>query len=237
MTHEEAALIGAQSPIAARLEPVTAASPRAVWGMLFLRSGLAVVAQAAVALAFLSSGDADPWRTAADWWLAWFGAVSVVNLLVMRYLLHREGRRLRDLYRFERVGRRTDLAWVAVALLVAGPVAMLPNIVIAQTLWGSAEVGADLSFRALPLLAAALLVIGFPVVHAMAELPTYFGYVMPRLEAMTGWRWRAMLIPALVLSTQHIVLPLLFDWRFVAWRALMFLPFAVWIGFVVGRLL
>ena len=31
------------------------------------------------------------------------------------------------------------------------------------------------------------------------------------------------------------LLPLLFDWRFVAWRALMFLPFALWMGFVIHR--
>ncbi|MGZ8474657.1 MAG: hypothetical protein ACXWWQ_00335, partial [Candidatus Limnocylindria bacterium] len=62
-----------------------------------------------------------------------------------------------------------------------------------------------------------------------------FGYVMPRLEAAYGWRWRAWLVAALVLSAQHVVLPLLFDWRFLAWRAVMFLPFALWIGFVIRR--
>ena len=213
-----------------------AVAPLAVWGVLFLRPALAIVAQVLVAGAFLLSGSQDPWRLAADWWLAWFGAVSVVNLAVLRLLLHREGRRLRDLYRFERSGRRTDLAWAAAVFVVSGPVAMLPNLLLAGALWGEgATTGADLSFRALPVVAAALLVVSFPVVHAMAELPTYYGYVMPRLSAITGWEWRAMLVPALVLSAQHVFLPFLLDWRFVVWRALMFLPFALWIGFAVMR--
>jgi hypothetical protein len=209
--------------------------PRVVWAVLGLRTFLAVLFQSSLAVLFLVGGSADPWRAAADWWLAWFAAVSAVNLVVMRALLHAEGRRLRDLYRFQAGGRPADLKWVAIALGVSVPLTIVPNLLVSQALWGSGDVAAALTFRPLPLIGAAILLVAFPIVHALAELPTYFGYVMPRLEAITGWRWRAMLLAALVLSTQHIVLPLLFDWRFLAWRALMFLPFAVWIGFVVRR--
>ena len=223
------------SGIASQPQTVAPVRATAVWGMLVLRPLLAVVFQSTLALLFLIAGAADPWRAAADWWLAWFGLVSVVNLVVLRALLHAERRRLRDLYRPAAAGRGADLAWVAVAMLVSGPIALLPNLLIGQALWGSPEPGGDLSFRALPVIAAALLVVTFPIVHAMAELPTYFGYVMPRLGLILGSPGRALLVAALVLSTQHVVLPLLFDWRFVAWRALMFLPFALWMGFVIQR--
>jgi len=207
----------------------------ALWGMLLLRPVLAVAFQATVALAFVAGGSSDPWRAAADWWLAWFAGVSVVNLYVLRWLLHREGSRLRDLYRLDRISGKGDLRWVALALLVAGPIAMLPNLLIGQALWGSSQAGADLSFRAIPVIAAAVLVVAFPVIHAAAELPTYFGYVMPRLRVAHGWQWRALAVTGTVLALQHVALPLLFDWRFVAWRALMFLPFALWMGFVILR--
>jgi hypothetical protein len=213
----------------------TAVTAGAVWGMLVLRPVLAVTFQAAVALAFLIGGSADPWRAAADWWLGWFAVVSLVNLAVLRWVLHREGHRLRDLYRFDRTDRWADLRWVGIGLLVAGPIAMLPNLLLGQALWGSSEVGGDLSFRAIPVIAAAILVVAFPVIHAMAELPTYFGYVMPRLGVLYGWRWRALLVAGSVLAVQHVALPFLFDWRFIAWRALMFLPFALWMGFVILR--
>jgi hypothetical protein len=32
---------------------------------------------------------------------------------------------------------------------------------------------------------------------------------------------------------QHLTAPLLFDARYLLWRALMFLPFAVWVGLVL----
>ena len=213
----------------------TLSDRREVWGILALRSVLAVTFQAIVALLFVVGGSADPWRAAADWWLGWFALVSIANLGLLRWLLHRDGARLRDVYRFDGGTRGADLRWVGIGVLVAAPLAIVPNLAIGMALWGSPETGAELSFRAIPVVAAAAILIGFPIVHAMAELPTYYGYVMPRLERMYGWRWRALIVAGLVLSTQHVFLPLLFDWRFVAWRALMFLPFAIWVAFVIQR--
>ncbi len=203
--------------------------------MLFVRSGLAVGLQASVALAALLAGAADPWRVAADWWLGWFAVANLLTLAVLRRALHREGRRLRDLYRIRRANVRGDLPWVAAGLLLAGPIGFLPNLLIGGALWGSSEVGADLSFRALPVAGAVLILLVFPIAQGAAELPTYFGYVMPRLRARYGWGIGALVVSAAMLSTQHIFLPLLFDWRFLVWRALMFVPFALWIGFVIHR--
>jgi len=121
------------------------------------------------------------------------------------------------------------------ALVLSGPIAFLPNLALGGALWGSSEVGAELSFRAIPVLAALAICLTFPIVDAAAELPTYFGYVVPRLTARYGWGWLGLIVAAFVLSSQHLFLPLLFDWRFLAWRALMFLGFALWIGFVVYR--
>jgi hypothetical protein len=59
----------------------------------------------------------------------------------------------------------------------------------------------------------------------LAEIPTYFGYVMPRLEKRVG-SMLAVSLSALALAAQHVTLPLVFDMRFVLWRLLMFLPFA-----------
>ena len=210
-------------------------SAATVWGMLVSRSLLAVALQATLALAFLLGGADDPWRAAADWWLGTFTLVNVAVLLLLRDLLHREGRRLRDLYRVSRRGLRVDLAWLAGVLVVAGPLGFLPNILLGNALWGSAQVGGDLSFVALPIWGAIAILLVFPVVQGAAELPTYFGYVMPRLTSLHGWRVAAWVVPALMLSTQHIFLPLLFDWRFLVWRGLMFLPFALWFGWALHR--
>jgi hypothetical protein len=108
-------------------------------------------------------------------WLGWFAIANIVTLGLLRWLLHREGRRLRDLYRIRRQDIRGDLPWVALGLLLAGPIGFLPNLLIGQTLWGSAQTSADLSFRALPLAGAIAILLVFPIAQTAAELPTYFG--------------------------------------------------------------
>jgi hypothetical protein len=206
--------------------------PVAVWGMLFVRTGLAIGLQSLVAAVAWLAGSANPWRASADWWLGWFAIANIANLALLRWLLHREGRRLRELYRIRRANLRADLGWVAVALVVAAPIGFLPNLFLGQALWGSAQVGQDLSFRALPLAGAFTILLVFPIVQAAAELPTYFGYVLPGLRARYGWSTGAAVLVASTLSIQHIFLPFLFDWRFLLWRGVMFLPFALWVGFI-----
>ena len=218
--------------IADRIEGIR---PATVWGMLLLRPALALALQCLFAAGFALGGQADPWRLAADWWLGWLALGEFVNLWLLALLAKREGLRLRDLYNRHAGGGRRDIRWLVLALVVAGPVGYLPNILLGGLLWGEAQVGAELSFRALPLAAAWAILFVFPIVHALTELPTYFGYVMPRLQALTGRRALPMVLCAFVLSTQHVFLPLLFDWRFLAWRFLMFLPFALWLGWVMDR--
>jgi hypothetical protein len=207
-----------------------------VWRMLAFRPLLALGMQCLFALGFAIAGSVEPWREAADWWLFSFAVGEFVNLWLLRRLAQGEGIRLRDLYNpGGRATRNGDLKWAALALVVAGPIGYLPNLLIGGWLWGDAQVGADLSFRAMPLLAAWLVLLVFPVIHAATELPTYFGYVMPRLQALTGSRRTGLIAAAGVLSLQHVFLPLLFDWRFVVWRMFMFLAFAFWMGWVIDR--
>jgi hypothetical protein len=206
------------------------------WGMLLFRPAMALVLQATFALGFATSGSDNPWRQAADWWLVSLALGEFLNLGLLGWRVRREGLRLRDL--FNPGGRRTlrgDLRWLLLALIVAGPVGFLPNLLIGGWLWGDAQVGSDLSFRAIPIEAAWATLMVFPIIHALTELPTYFGYVMPRLQVLRGSRWAGLAVCASVLAAQHMFLPLLFDWRFVVWRLFMFLPFAFWIGWVIDR--
>jgi hypothetical protein len=208
---------------------------RRVWWALAMRSLLALGFQAFFAVAFSISGDSSPWRSAADWWLGSFALAEVVNLWTLNRLARAEGITLRDLYNFNRRDWAGDLKWLFLALLVAAPLGYLPNILLAQALWGDPVVAADLTFRAVPVLAAWSMVVVFPIIHALTELPTYFGYVMPRLQALTGRAWMPLLVTSAVLSAQHMFLPLLFDWRYLVWRLLMFFPFALWIGWIIDK--
>lgn len=207
------------------------------WGwtlaLLFSRTLLFALFQALIALVFSAQGADHPWQASIAWWPI---TATLTNLTVLALLAWRgrqEGTPLSDLYRIHRgtVGR--DLLTLLGFSLILGPAGFLPNILLANLLFGSAEVANNMFFLPLPLWAV-LFSFLFPITIGLTELPAYFGYVMPRLEALTGRRWLAWVIAASFLSIQHATLPLIFDTRFLIWRLFMFLPFALLTGLLLS---
>jgi len=128
-----------------------------------------------------------------------------------------------------------DMAWRFVRVhraltLVSGLVSFLPAQAATLWLFGDVARGFNLLAGPLPTWVSQLNLSAFPVLVALTELPTYFGYVMPRLEALTRSRWLGVLVPIVVLAAQHCLLPFLLNERFLLWRFVMFLPFALLIG-------
>jgi len=128
---------------------------------------------------------------------------------------------------------KQDLLIVLGAFILAGPIAFLPNMLAATWLFGEQQAALDLFMQPLPVWGFVLSLVLFPLTTALTELPTYFAYSMPRLETQTAKRWLAVLLPSLFLALQHCTLPLIFDGRFMAWRLLMYLPFAISVGLLL----
>ena len=233
MTTQAPSLPNAAAPIRQR----TAAGTITVHGplgMTFARVTLFAAYQALVALVSLLAGHPAPWQAAIAWWPAIVTAANLTCLGLLARLAGREGLRLTDLYNFDRrtVGR--DLLVALGLLVIGGPLGYLPNVLLGQALLGGAEAASALWIMPLPAWATIVFSILFPLTIALSELPTYFGYALPRLEALWRRRWAPVLLTAGMLSVQHIALPLIFDGRFMLWRAASFLPFALFLGLVVS---
>jgi hypothetical protein len=201
-------------------------SMRWPWIMLFTRTLLFLGWQAVIALIYWLLGSSSAWTAAAAWWPLTATLTNIVCLFLLSKLFQREGRRYRDLLRIRRDTIKSDLLILFGLLIISGPISYLPNPVSAQWLFGSPEAPLALFVQPIPLFAAAILMVAFPITNGLAELPTYFGYVQPRLVPQIG-RVAAVLITGLLLAFQHATLPLLFDARFIAWRLIMFVPFGL----------
>jgi membrane protease YdiL (CAAX protease family) len=92
-----------------------------------------------------------------------------------------------------------------------------------------------LLFQAIPKGISFFLLIAFPISIALAELATYYGYLMPRLKSVLKKKWLAVLLPVIFLSIQHCCLPLIFDVKFLLYRGLMYFPFALLIGLAINK--
>ena len=200
------------------------------WLMMFGRITMFASVQAVFALLFFLTGSTSPWETSANWWPFTVFITNVIYLILLVQIFRAEGNRYWDIFRFHREHVKGDLLTLLILTAVMAPVSYLPNILLGQWLFGSPEATLDLFVRPLPLWAAYASIILFSATQGMVEIPTYFGYVMPRFEKQGITKWIAISLPAILLGLQHLASPLLFDIRFITWRGLMFIPF----GFLVG---
>jgi hypothetical protein len=207
--------------------------PSTPWLILFSRLVLFVSVQAFFALGFLLTGSTSAWETGANWWPF---VVTIANLICVVLLIRcfrSEGRRYWDIFRIRKEIILGDVLIVLGLFLIGGPLGYFPNPLLSKMLFGDPQLVLPMMIRSLPWWAVYASIILFPITQGFAELPTYFGYVMPRLEAQGLRKWLAITLPSLMLGLQHICVPLLFDLRFILWRGLMYLPFAFFVGIVL----
>ena len=231
------ASIPLQSNHGARVHgPIQAGAARlpVLLGMLASRLVLFAVFQAGIAGLFAIAGQAAAWQASAAWWTVTVVLTNAVVILVLAHLYRREGSSWLAPLRFERARVGRDLLLLLASGVVIGPLSMLPASLLGGWLFGGVEHAYELFILPLPIWAAVLSLVLFPLTIALAELPAYFGYVLPRLAVHTRSRWSAWLVCSLVLAAQHMTMPLVFDLRFMLWRFLMFLPFALLVGLMLS---
>ena len=204
-----------------------------LWLMLIIRSILFLAFQALMALAFLIAGLSNVWDNSAAGWPIAVVLTNLVCLLLLIRFYQQEGLRFWDVFRLERQFVKQDLLFLLGFLVIAGPLGYLPNILSAQWLFGDPQIALDLLVRPLPAWAAVFSFVFFPLLQGLVEIPTYMLYVLPRLESQGVRPWLAVALVGFFLSTQHIFAPFLPDGRFITYRLVMFLPFAILIALVM----
>ena len=199
------------------------------WLVLFSRTVFFAVFQVVIAGFLTLSSTSTPWAASAGWWMISALFTNLVSIILLSWLFRRENQRYFDFIPTSRQYFWKDLAITLLLLVALTPLATMPNQWLANWLFGSTEFTFALMFSILPLWAR-LISLLFPLTIAFAELPTYFGYVMPRLEKQLGNGWLSWALASFFLALQHITLPLIFDWRFIVWRFGMFIPLAFLMG-------
>ena len=152
------------------------------WLMLISRSVLFLLFQVLIALILAATGTTSAWDESARWWTFMAFLANFVSIYLLVRLFHGEGKRYFEVIRFSRRSWKTDLIWFVVASIIAMPIAAAPMEPLAIAIFGDAMTATNMLFRPLPTWTFIVSFL-FPLTIAFAELPTYFGYGMPRLEA------------------------------------------------------
>lgn len=205
------------------------------WLMLLSRSALFLFFQLLIALVLKATGSlpvSDAFQASGRWWTFMAFLANLVSVYLLVRVFRAEGKRYWKAISFPRSTVKTDLIWFFVSSLVGMPIAAAPMNIVGAAIFGDPMIPTYMMFRPLPAWAFVLSFL-FPLTIAFAELPTYFGYAMPRLANQLKNGWLAWLIASFFLAAQHMFLPLIFDGGFLLWRLLMYLPFALFAGIMI----
>jgi uncharacterized protein len=190
--------------------------------MLFARSAFAVMAQALVAIIFALRSSPTPWHDAEPWFPVYATLIDAGCLASLWWLTRREGIGLFDLIGVQRTRLVRDVL-LGLVLIVPSLLCILAGIDGASwLLYGT--IGQPYMFGSLPWPAALYGVLVFPFIWGVTEQTTYNGYLLPRLQALSGSTGAAVAAVAFAWAAQHAFMPLTFDLRFMAFRLLSAVP-------------
>lgn len=183
---------------------------------------------------FALAGNEHPLKAAERWWPFQAILANIVTFLVLRFMIRKEGGSFRQLFQIQKGKLKKDTKQFAWLLLVGFAVGGIPLYAFSYLILGTA-VPPDLMFQALPLWAAIIALIVFPLTNGLVETPTYIGYALPRLKHKTGKLGVAITLAGLALAFQHVALPLVMDAPYMLWRFAAFIPLAIVLGYIFNR--
>jgi membrane protease YdiL (CAAX protease family) len=194
--------------------------------LIVARTTLWMTAQTVVALLFLAQGRANPWHQACYWWSVCFTLADIGCVVGMRFFLGKEGLRLRDLVGPVRLRHGRDVFLGVFYFLLFSPGFFAGGLLAHKLFYGNAASPGDfiLHAHALPLWATVYSLVIFWPINSLVEEMTYQGYVLPRLEALTGRTWIAFAAVAFWFTAQHCVIGFVPNLRSILFRFFAFLP-------------
>lgn len=180
------------------------------------------------------TGSEQPLQEAERWWPLQAILANIATFFILRYMIHKEGGTYRSMFAIQKGRLGKDILQFLWLMVVGFALAGIPLSFFSYLILGSL-IPPDLMFQPLPVWAAVIALIVFPISNGLVETPTYIGYALPRLRAASGKLWIAIILTGLALAFQHVALPLVFDVPYMMWRFVGFIPLAITLGYIFSR--
>jgi hypothetical protein len=197
--------------------------------VLFSRLILFAFFQVLIALLLFS------WLESVKYWLLTATLTNTVSIILLKTLLKKERIKYFSLFGFTKNKWGIDFLITIILLLISVPLILVPSLSFSNALWGNTVYYHQVLFQPIPKYIIYFLLFAFPASMCFAELTTYFGYIMPRLKNNFKQNWIAFLLPVVFLSIQYCTLPLVFEAKFILFRSLMYLPYALMLGIALYK--
>ncbi len=214
--------------------------PYFLFALLIARSLLCFLGQAITAGVFWLQGNPSPWLSSVPYWNVFGTFADVGCILLLMYLLRREGYQIIDLLRVQKIPLWRDILIGVGLFLLIFPLAIMGITILANIfIFGTwqPDLGSGLLIeRQLPAWAMFHSLFIWWLIWSPTESTFYNGYLFPRFEALTGRTWMAVLVVGFFWALQHIFFPFIPDGRYLIWRFLQFSGIGLLMPFLFSRL-
>ena len=169
------------------------------------------------------------------YWTLTATLTNILSIIILIILLKEEKTSFLSLFQFQKEKIKADLIWFLVILIISVPLAIAPSLALSNLLWGNTEYYHQVLFQPINKTLLYFLLFAYPISTGLAELTTYFGFVMPRLKDQMNSPWIVIALPVIAFSLQHCTLPLVFEGKFILFRGLMYLLFSLVYGVTIYK--
>ncbi len=195
--------------------------------LVALRPLLFFTVQALLALGYSCFHRSGPWHEAGRWWNVYGTPVDIGCLIGLRIYTRKEGIRLRDLIGPVRLRSGHDVFLGLGLFVLIFPIFLGGSVLAQRLLYGSLDTARSAYLtqgHTLPIWAFVYSVTVWWAISSPTEEMIYQGYALPRLRALTGRAWLAMIVVGFWWAAQHAMLPFVPDSKYLLFRLMQFLP-------------
>ncbi|WNS76466.1 CPBP family intramembrane glutamic endopeptidase [Bacillus sp. DTU_2020_1000418_1_SI_GHA_SEK_038] len=172
------------------------------------------------------------WVESIPWWPIIAILSNIICYFLISFLAKRENKSYLDIIHFDKSKLIQDLKAVWWVLIIGGVVGGIGLNGVGFFMYGS-FMPPDNIIQPLPIWAAIIGLILFPITNALVEVPLYMGYCLSRLEVQFNSKILALILSSFFLAFQHITLPITInDYKFMIWHFVSMLPLAFVVGLV-----
>lgn len=157
----------------------------------------------------------------SNWWSIAASAVNILLILLFTVLTKRNNSNYWELINFRKGQTRAkQIVLISLMILLVG---MSGMFIAGAVCYGVIPYAPPMIIAPIPVVLAVLNVLILPVSTAFAEDGLYLGCGVNQIKN----KYAAIFIPAFFFALQHSFIPTLFDFKFIIYRFLSFLPLTI----------
>jgi len=167
---------------------------------------------------------------ASRWWSVIIVSCNIITIILLTIIFKSEGTTYKKIIRYEKGNKNSKGTLLIVLIMMLLGIGGMYGF--GFMIYGYVPVT---MVQPIPVWIASINILLLPITVIFAEMPLYFGYSLNKIEQISKNKLLAICYPVFFYALQHSFIPLLFDFKHIAFRFLAFLPLMIFLGIIYNK--